>query len=91
HSRGARARAAAKGPNDTVSDYTLDAGDQTFERQVTTERSAFENARAASPSGSQRSSYGSNAERGNGRDRERGERQGDEPSDHRPFSGRDEI
>ena len=86
HSRGARARAAAQGgdPN-AVTDYTREAGDQSFEQQVTTERGAFESPRAAS--GSTRSSHGS--DRGNGRDR--GERSGDTPSDHRPFSGRDEI
>ena len=89
HSRGARARAAAQGGSETTSDFPLEAGDQSFERQVTTERSAFENPQRAASSGTQRSSYNSSSDRGNGRDR--GERQGDTPSDHRPFSGRDEI
>ncbi len=88
HSRGARARAAQSGGvRSTTSDFTREAGDQSFERQVATERGGFEpaNRPASTTTGQQRSgeqrSYSSN----------RNERQGDRESNSGPFSGRDEI
>jgi len=89
HSRGARARAASTNVGDSASDYTQEAGSQSFERQLSNERGAFENTRAAS-TGSQRGNYTSSSERG-GNGRDRNARQGDSESDHRPFAGRDEI
>ncbi len=68
HSRGARARAPLSGQTDV---------EQTFERQVTTERSGFE-------------SSNRNPERTLSTNR--AERSGDtEQRDHGPFSGRDRI
>ncbi len=89
HSRGARARAASQG-GDTTSDFARQetTGNQAFAHETTSERSAFDNTPRPGTS-NQRGNYGS-SERGNGRDRSN-ERQGDTPSDHRPFSGRDEI
>jgi uncharacterized protein len=92
HSRGARARAAAQGSSDTTSDFTRNTtGNQAFAHESNSERSAFENTQRAASSGTQRGNYGSSPDRGNGRDRNERERQGDNPSDHRPYSGRDEI
>ena len=91
HSRGARARAASQG-GDTSSDFARNTtGNQAFAHETNSERGAFENAPRAASSGTQQRGSSSSSERGNGRDRERNERQGDNPSDHRPFSGRDEI
>lgn len=89
HSRGARARAASQGDN-TASDIASQntTGNQGFAHEVTSERGAFEGSRAASSSGTQRSSFGA-SERGNSR--ERNERESDRESDHGPFSGRGEI
>lgn len=88
HSRGARARAAAQGSN-TTSDFTRQTptGNQAFAHEVTSERGAFEGSRAAS-SGTQRSGYNASERSGS---RERNEREEDRESDHRPFSGREEI
>lgn len=84
HSRGARARAAQSGTRSTTSDFTREAGDQSFERQVATERSGFEPSTRPVSTGQQRSqerSYSTS----------RNERQGDRESNAGPFSGRDEI
>ena len=45
HSRGARARAAATNSGNGGSDVSREAGEQTFERQVNSERSGFESNR----------------------------------------------
>src|SRR3954453_6092302 len=56
HSRGARARASSTGS--TTSDSTRSAGNQAFERQVSTERSGFESgANRPNQQQQQRSAY----------------------------------
>ncbi|HSP13901.1 MAG TPA: KGG domain-containing protein [Thermoanaerobaculia bacterium] len=81
HSRGARARTTQTPSRSSTSDLTREAGDQSFEHQVTTERSAFEPASKSGSSGQQRSGYSSS----------RNERQGDTPSSNDRFAGREEI
>lgn len=85
HSRGARARAgtaAGSTPGDTV----RSAGNQTFERQVTSERSAFEPANRSV--GQPRSAYSvSDRSQSNART----ERSGDTQNNDGPFSTRDEA
>ncbi len=78
HSRGARARASQAPGRSATSDFTREAGDQAFDRQVTSERSAYEPANRSGSSGQQRG-YSST----------RSERQGDTPSNTGPFSSRD--
>ena len=86
HSRGARARAAqSEGVRSTTSDFTREAGDQAFERQVATERSGFEPSNRPAATGQQRSTEQ------RGYSSTRNERQGDRESNTGPFSGRDEI
>jgi uncharacterized protein len=82
HSRGARARASQTPSRGTTSDFTSEAGDQAFERQVTTEKSAFEPSSNNRPgsSGQQRSGFGS-----------RSDRQSDTTSNNDRFAGREEI
>lgn len=87
HSRGARARANQGGVTDHPSDFVQSGGTQSFEHQVTTERSGFE--RNANPDRGVDRSY-SSADRNRERDRER-ERSGDTASGNHPYSGRDEI
>ena len=101
HSRGARARASSsQSSGNTSSDFTRNAG-QSFERQVTSERSGLEAGRTGSTSGqqqrsSEQSAYAASDRGGSSSrsDRERNERErssSDSPSNHGPFSGRDEI
>ena len=82
HSRGARARASSTSTTSTgAGDFARSAGPQAFEREVTSERSGFESSnRTGSQSG--------NLQLGGERLRSSSS---DQPSDHRPFSGRDEI
>lgn len=93
HSRGARARATNPGSTTstgTTSDTTRSAGPQSFERQVTSERSGFEpgSNRSREP---QRSAYAA-SDRGNtGSRNDRSERSGDNQNNDGPFAGRDEI
>ena len=87
HSRGARARAGQDSVTDHPSDFVQSGGTQSFEHQVTTERSGFE--RNANDRGTERS-YNS-PDRNRERDRERSERSGDTASGNHPYSGRDEI
>ena len=88
HSRGARARATTPGSN--TNEPSRSASNQSFDRQVTTERSGFEP--GARPSGnSQRSAY-SASDRGNSRtERSSSERSNDNQTSEGPFSSRDEI
>ncbi len=88
HSRGARARAAQSGNRSTTSDFTREAGEQSFERQVTSERSGFEPSSRPATTGQQRSPE---RERERGYASNRNERQGDRESNAGPFSSRDEI
>ncbi len=78
HSRGARARASS---DSNSSESTRSASNQSFERQVTGERT-----------GSQRSAYTA-SDRGssNSRNDPNSERSGDNQTSDGPFSGRDEI
>lgn len=85
HSRGARARAAQTGS--TTSDTTRGAGNQSFERQVTSERGAFE--QGGGNRGGARTSAYSASDRGSSSSRN--ERSGDRQNSDGPFSGRDEI
>ncbi len=84
HSRGARAR-AGQGATDHPSDFTQGGGSQSFERQVTTERSGFE--RSNNPERNLDRSLNS-SDRSSNRDRERS---GDTATGNHPYSGRDEI
>ncbi len=54
HSRGARARAATTPPSSGGNDFQRETGNQSFERQVTTERSGFESGKRSSSSSGQR-------------------------------------
>ncbi len=85
HSRGARARAATV-TGTTSGDSARPAGDQTFERQVTTDRSAFEpgNRSVSQP----RSAYNLSDR---GKSSTRTERSGDTQNNDGPFSSRDEA
>lgn len=89
HSRGARAR-AAQSPGNTTSETTRSAGNQSFERQVTSERGAFE--QNGGGRASQRSAYTA-SDRGTPTSsrNDRNERSGDRQNTDGPFSGRDEI
>jgi uncharacterized protein len=101
HSRGARARAAASNPGGAT--QNRGGAEQSFERQVTTERSPYErqsgtnlerSIAANERNSEQRGSYAaqdrsSSSPRGNEQRNERGDR--DTPSGHGPFSGRDNI
>ena len=91
HSRGARARATTQAPSSNTSDSTRSAGNQSFERQVTSERSGFETGnRSSNP---QRSAY-SASDRGtsSARTERNSERSGgDNQNNDGPFSSRDEI
>ena len=93
HSRGARARAAQGSGNGNTANTTTQSGsrvasgsNQQFERQVTSERSAFEggNRPATQP---QRSAYNA-SDRGN--TGARNDRSSDTQNEG-PFAGRDEI
>ena len=86
HSRGARAR-AVQGNQSTQP--ARSQGNQTFNRQVNEERSAFETGRAVT-SGSDRSSFAA-SERGERSDRIDRTDRGDTPTSHDRFQGRDEI
>ena len=98
HSRGARARAGSGPENEQQRP-------QSFNRQVSDERSAYGESRAESAGagassfgsqerGSDRGYAGTNNSRGNSssnRERENERSSGDTPSSNNPFSGRDEI
>ena len=88
HSRGARARASAEGSGNTTGDTPRSAGPQTIERQVTSERSAFE---AGGSRGGARTSAYTASDRGTSRNNERNERSNDRQTNDGPFTGRDEI
>jgi len=77
HSRGARAR-ASQGPATNTNESRHSLGGQSVERQVTSERSGFE----------QRSAYTA-SDRGSSNSRS--ERSADTQTSDGPFSGRDEI
>ena len=86
HSRGARARSGqTSSATDHPSDFTQGGGSESFERQVTTERSGFE--RSNNDRGSDRS-FNSAERNSPNRDRERSS---DSESGNHPFSSRDEI
>jgi general stress protein YciG len=95
HSRGARARASS-------SDTESSSRPQSFNRQVSDDRGAFGESRAASAGaagsfgaqerGSDRGYAGSgNSRSSSSNQNERSERGGDTPSSNNPFSGREEI
>lgn len=92
HSRGARAR-ASQTTGTSANDSTRSAGGQGFDRQVSTDRGAFDSGnRPASPTGNpprtgERPSFGASDRNANSRN-ERAS--GDTPRQN-PFSGRDEI
>jgi uncharacterized protein len=88
HSRGARAR-ATQTSGSTANESSRSGGNQSFDRQVATERSGFESGnRSSSP---QRSAYNA-SDRGSSRsERSSSERSGDNQTSEGPFSGRDEI
>jgi len=88
HSRGARARATTQGSGSNATESSRSASNQSFDRQVTTERSGFEP--GTRPSGNpQRSAY-SASDRGNSRTERSSERSNDNQTEG-PFSSRDEI
>lgn len=88
HSRGARAR-ATQGSGSNAGESTRSAGNQSFDRQVATERGGFEPGTRPS-GGPQRSAYNA-SDRGNSRTDRSSERTGDDQTSEGPFSSRDEI
>lgn len=84
HSRGARARATTSGSN--ANESSRSGGNQSFDRQVATERSVESGNRSSSP---QRSAYNA-SDRGTSRT-ERGGERADSQTNEGPFSSRDEI
>lgn len=94
HSRGARARAAASGANAGSGSSATDASrTESFERQVTSERSAFEPSGRGIERASDRGSYssqgsGSSSSSGNNNSRSNDRAGDDSGRDHGSFGGR---